>query len=500
MISSPAALGYDPHAPSCPEEALVLWELYAHDPVRWIEDGCVQIQTQDEGGAPWEVLRLWPAQVEVVRALHEGRRTVMLKARQLGLTWLCAALLVHEAIFTPGSTGLIISLRETEAVKTLDRVRGIYRRLPRWMQARRLLKGEDGGTELMLSTGSQIIALPSHRGDSYTAKFVLIDEAALIPNLARLLGSIDPTVADSGRICLVSRANKADPQGHFATLARAAFRGTSVWRGLFLPWSARPGRDAAWYDTQRQNSLDVCGNLDQLHEQYPSTIEEALAPSSSTTRLPTHHVSAIGKALPHSPFLAHPLVRIYRPYDPEMHYALGVDVAEGVDGGDDSAVSVVCLETGEQVATSAGLLEPGAELPEVVRLLSEAYGNAPALIERNSIGVAAINALRGVVKLILGPDGKIGYQKNASSKASLWTDVASVVFATYKDLVAGVDVAPLIYDPLTLSQVALIQRETCKAPKGSHDDAADAWALAQWARIKTGRTTQMLPSCMTRRR
>lgn len=500
MTAPPAALGYNPHAPSCPEEALALWELYAHDPVRWIEDGCVQIQTQDEGGAPWETLRLWPAQVEVVRALFEGRRMVVLKARQLGLTWLCAVLFVHGLVFAPGSTGLIISLREAEAIKTLDRVRGTYRRLPRWMRARQMLKGEDAGTELALSTGSEVIALPSHRGDSYTARFVLVDEAALIPDLARLLGSIDPTVADSGRICLVSRANKADPQGHFAAIARAAFQGTSVWSGLFLPWSARPGRTAQWYETQRQNSLDVGGNLDQLFEQYPETIEQALAPSSSTTRLPTHHVSVVGKALPHRPLAGHSLVRIFKGFDPELCYVIGVDVAEGVDGGDDSAASVICVETGEQVASVAGLLDPGAELPEVVRLLSDAYGGAPVLVERNAIGVATINALKGVVKLLLGPDGKIGYQKNATSKATLWTDVASVVLAAYKDLAAGADVAPLIYDPLTLSQVALIQRETCKAPKGSRDDAADAWALAQWARIKAGRAVQALPSCMTKRR
>jgi hypothetical protein len=245
--------------------------------------------------------------------------------------------------------------------------------------------------------------------------------------------------------------------------------------------------------------LNVGNNLDQLFEQYPSTIEEALSPSSATTRLPTHHVSAISKVLPYRPFAGHHLVRVFKPFDPELRYVIGVDPAEGVEGGDDSAASVICIETGEQVASVAGHLDPGTELPEVVRMLSEEYGKAEALVERNSIGVATINALRGVVKLVLGPDGKIGYQKNASSKSTLWTEVASLVFATYNDMVNGADVAPMIYDPLTLSQVSIIQRESCKAPSGSHDDAADAWAMGQWARTKAGKTTT-LPSCMTRRK
>ena len=473
---------------------------YKKDVVAFVQD-CCKIK-QEEKGKPslWLPFSLWPSQVAAARVIDEAPRSIVLKARQLGMTWLSLAVMLHRVVFQPGAVCLIVSLRETEAIETLAKLRGMYDRLPPWLKTSSKDIASDSKATWKPGNGSEVHALPSHRGDSYTARFVLIDEASLIPSLGRLLGSIDPTVADSGQICLVSRANKADPQGHFATVARAALQGNkSVWKGVFLRWDARPGRDAAWYEVQKQNSLNVGNNLDQLFEQYPSTIEEALSPSSATTRLPTHHVSAISKVLPYRPFAGHQLVRIFRPFDPELKYVIGVDPAEGVEGGDDSAASVICIETGEQVASVAGHLDPGTELPEVVRMLSEEYGKAEALVERNSIGVATINALKGVVKLVLGPDGKIGYQKNASSKSTLWTEVASLVFATYNDMVSGADVAPMIYDPLTLSQVSIIQRESCKAPSGSHDDAADAWAMGQWARTKAGKTTT-LPSCMTRRK
>lgn len=39
---------------------------------------------------------------------------------------------------------------------------------------------------------------------------------------------------------------------------------------------------------------------------------------------------------------------------PAHHYGIGVDTAEGLADGDNSVISVVCKETGRQVAELAG--------------------------------------------------------------------------------------------------------------------------------------------------
>jgi len=50
-------------------------------------------------------------------------------------------------------------------------------------------------------------------------------------------------------------------------LYRVAVVGESAWKPVFLPWDARPDRDAAWYEAQRRDVLDRTGALDDLFEQ-----------------------------------------------------------------------------------------------------------------------------------------------------------------------------------------------------------------------------------------
>lgn len=473
-----ADLSYDPYRPSCAEEALALWELYAQDPLRWIDDGCVWIQTRDgEAGAPWEPLRLWPAQREVVRLLHTEPRLVGFKARQLGFTWLAVALLIHAAVFKLGSTCLILSLREEEAIGALDRGRGIYARLPRWQRAAKILKGQDGGTQLHLSTGSKLHALSSKGGDSHTADAVLVDESALIPDLARVLARVEPTVGDGGRLWLVSRANKDEPEGTFANLARAAcVDRTGPWRGIFLPWHSRPGRDAAWYEGQRAKSLAVDGTLDTLHEQYPADPSEALAPRVAQVRIPWAWLVGTWSPLPQLSTDV-PLLHLYERPDLALAYVIGADPAEGLPTSDDSAAVVLELQTGRLVAALGGKLDPAKEFPQAIAALSRMFGHAPALVERNNHGHATNAALEALgVPLLDGPDGRPGLAISAPIKTLTWDNVAAIL---REGAEAGL---PLIPDAQVRAQLALVQRRTLKAPTGQRDDYADAYRTAQWAR------------------
>lgn len=472
---------YDPYNVT-PELAVALWDLYAEDPARWIRE-CVQIHD----GSDWTPFDLWPSQLPVVEALLGScLKALFLKARQIGLTWLALACGLHLAIFSPGTTGLIVSLREDEAKEALARLRGVYDRLPAWQRARSVV--EDSSTCLALSTGSTIHALPSHRGDSYTARWALIDEAALIPDLGRLLGSLSPTVADGGRLWLVSRANKRDPSGTFARLARTALlEGGGDFVGVFLPWHARPGRDDAFYAAQQRASLQIDGTLDTLHEQYPATAQEALAPSTADRRLPAAWLEPATEITPHRAGDVAG-VWVYRAPDPRRVYVLGVDPAEGLSTGDDSAVCLVDKLTGEEVAAAAGKWEPKAILPQLVKELSDLFGGSAVLVERNNHGHAVIGALQTLgVPLVSGPDGQVGYVKSPSSKAQLWVDVGAELRTRAEARTAALAQnqaapPPLVRGGQTYRQLSLLEAGTCKAPDGELDDSADAWGLAQWAR------------------
>ncbi len=59
-----------------------------------------------------------------------SRKLVILKARQLGISWLCLSYALWLMLFQAPATILLFSLREEEAKELLWRLRGMYERLP----------------------------------------------------------------------------------------------------------------------------------------------------------------------------------------------------------------------------------------------------------------------------------------------------------------------------------------------------------------------------------
>lgn len=235
-------------------------------------------------GGPWVRFDLWFAQMEALDLLVRERLVIWLKARQLGMTWLALAYCLHTLLFVRGATVLLFSRRDDEAVDLLARLKGMHDRLPEYLR-----EGERKPTNThvwSLANGSVARAFPTTAGDSYSATLAVVDEADLVPDLNRLLGSVKPTIDAGGKLLLLSRSDKSRPESTFKKLYRATRAGETPYKHLFLPWHARPERTPAWYEAQRQDSLARTGTLDSLFEQYPATDVEALAPNSLDKRVP----------------------------------------------------------------------------------------------------------------------------------------------------------------------------------------------------------------------
>jgi hypothetical protein len=107
--------------------------------------------------------------------------------------------------------------------------------------------------------------LPTTAGDSYTATLAVVDEADLCPDLDRLMRAVKPTIDAGGRMVLLSRSDKSKPQSPFKRIYTAARQSQNGWVPVFLPWDARPDRDATWYEAQRRDVLARTGSLDDLN-------------------------------------------------------------------------------------------------------------------------------------------------------------------------------------------------------------------------------------------
>lgn len=232
-------------------------------------------QIYDSVSRGWIPFVLWPVQRDLIGALYGSKKFAALKTRQVGVSWIMDAYALWNMLFSPIADILLFSLREKEAIEQLKRLKGMYNRLPSWLQSEVV---RDNETEFGLANGSVARAFPSNRGDSYTATLAVVDEADLIPNLADLLASVEPTINAGGQLALVSRVDKKHHDSAFKNIYRDARLGKNGFRHFFIPWYAHPNRDAAWYD---QTLIAVTsasgGDLDTMYEQYPETDEQALA-------------------------------------------------------------------------------------------------------------------------------------------------------------------------------------------------------------------------------
>ena len=149
------------------------------------------------------------------------RLAVVLKARQLGMSWLTVGFGLWQMLFRPAATVLLFSQRDDEAVQLLNfRLRGMYDRLPPLFRARAVVR--DNAHEFRLSNGSAALAFPTTGGRSYTATLAIVDEADHTDDLDRLLNAVKPTIDAGGRLVLLSTADKSRPESPFKRIYRAA--------------------------------------------------------------------------------------------------------------------------------------------------------------------------------------------------------------------------------------------------------------------------------------
>ena len=418
----------------------------------------------------WLPFRLWPAQRRTLQRMRDERLLVVLKARQLGISWLSLAYALWLLLFEAPATVLLFSLREAEAVELLNRLKEMYRRLPRWMQSRKVMREND--TTFLLSNGSRALAFSTKGGRSYTGTLALVDEADFVPDLSSFLNGVKPTIDAGGKLFLVSTSDKKRPISTFKNLFRAALKGVGDYRPIFLPWHSRPGRDKVWHARTKAEMFAQRGTHDDFYAEYPETAEEALAPEELDRRIPFNWLKEVIEELPPLRSLAAPAIpglTVYVEAVEGRHYVIGVDPAEGNPNSDDSVATVLEVDSWAEVATLCGKFEPSV-LAAFVDLLGTYYNQAEVMVERNNHGHTVIRALRerGQTRVLGGYDGKPGWLSNIKGKPLMYDALAEAVR----------DGACRVRSTETASQLASIEASSLRAPQGLHDDRADSFALA----------------------
>ena len=425
---------------------------------------------------------LWGFQKDMLRAFLTERLHVILKARQLGMTWLTAAYLLWVVLFYPSKVCLVLSIREREAKKFLGRVKFMYRHLPEWMVDHVQVVRNDATVLVFLhedGTESKVESMPvtEDAGRSETAAVVVMDEWAVQRWQDEIYTAIKPTISAGGQFIGLSTAKGFGNLFH-RIWVEAPENGFTT---TFMPWSARPDRDQAWYDRETGGMLPAL-----KAQEFPSTPEEAFVQTGNVVFTEGLDLRADNLTpIPHdelpTKWLMDGLTVWRMPKDKER-FVIGADVAEGVQGLDWSAAVVLDVRTGEQVAELHGYWPPHVYAGLLERL-GYLYNTAIIAPERNNHGHSVINTLwhqKGYPQVYRHKD----YDKETGSQVNKpgWPTTPKTKPVMIADLEEAVRMAYFRYpSPKLLSEFRVysyLDDGTMGAQDGYHDDLVMATAIA----------------------
>jgi hypothetical protein len=426
---------------------------------------------RDKNGAI-VLLKLNPEQEYYIT--HRHYRNVNLKARQLGFTTIAVIDALDDCLFNEHFEAGIIADDLDNATKIFDKAKLAYSKLPEWLKKHRTPTTDRVG-EYRFPNGSVFSVDTSFRGG--TLSRLHVSELGKIskkwPNKAReiITGAFE-AVPKNGFIDIESTAEGVS--GAFYDICQEAMgKDEDNLRSLefkffFFPWWKNPEyqesgevelsdelisyfkylKDEQGIElTQAQKNWYALKNQSlkgEMHQEYPSFPEEAFLASGRPFFCQQDIAANIkrvkGRKFELKAFIIKDMednehivqVKIFEEPIKGKAYSIGGDPAEGLETGDNSALSVLSKDF-DQVATYAGKLDPdlfGALLVGIAKY----YNNAIVAYEANNHGHAVESAvkLRKYYKIfkreqkeIIGKDikEKIGWLNTVKSKIEMLDDL-----------------------------------------------------------------------------
>lgn len=237
--------------------------------------GHIEDRDKPEVIQPFE---LWPEQKQALTDIEKHKWTIILKARQLGITWLVLHYAVWLMLCHVGRNVIGLSKSEIEAMELIRRAAVILRNMPELIAEKGSIPAGWKGpwfenTALILKihfpgkpdSVMQCFASSENAARSFTADLLLFDEWAFQQFDRSIWTAAFPTInrANSGQVVGLSTIERG-------SLFEELFTGENKFFKVFIPWFADPSRDEKWY----KETKSILG--DGMQAEYPATIEEAL--------------------------------------------------------------------------------------------------------------------------------------------------------------------------------------------------------------------------------
>ncbi len=424
-----------------------------------------------------------------------GKKNIVLKARQLGVTTYVAARFFLRTITQPGTLTVQVA-HDQRAAEQIFRI--VYRFLENLPESLR---------DLLFTSRANVrqIVFPAidseyrvetasdrHAGRGLTIQNLHCSEVAMWPDGAAALAALRAAVPPEGEIVLESTPNGA--AGTFYQEWQNADAAGYVRH--FFPW---------WLEDAYRSRVPLLGALSEEEERlveqhrldeeqiafrrgvkanFGARAREEFAEDPQTCfRSSGECVFELDVLEERLEALVEPIetrqngrLQIWNPYMPGRRFVIGVDPAGGGVEGDFACVQVVDRDTGLQCAELLGHLRP-EELAREVTKLGREYGNAPVAVERNNHGHAVLAYLQmqerygNLYRQGSDQQGEGGWLTTAVNRPPMLENLAAVLRAKPES----------VQSPRLLAQCRTFVRGKdgrAEAVAGSHDDAVMAMAIA----------------------
>jgi len=322
----------------------------------------------------------WPHLHQLIDIIEANDRVIVLKARQLGITWVLCALALWYVLFQNSANVLMFSRRENEAAAMKNRVFLMYEQLPEWLQ---IPIGKNNDEMLEFPTmGSMVQSFPSTEGGarSDSATICILDEWAFQHYADTNYTAVLPAV-EHGKLVGLSTANGKG--NTFSRIWHEAMQRLNSFIPVFIPYTARPGRDEAWHKKQEADMPSY-----MAWQEYPLNWKDAFL-VAGTCMFPVDILHEMPKC---SPSLTIGPIQIWSDYNPDHTYVAGIDGAQGITGRDASVLHVIDVTSGLQAAKIHTNMPIEKFSIEALKLLNR-YHNPMTCVEEQGQGRLVIKIL-----------------------------------------------------------------------------------------------------------
>jgi len=229
--------------------------------------------------------KLFDYQEEVLNFYLVERETIILKARQLGISWVTAGYALWMGMFHKFQRILIISINDTEAQVFLEKVKFIFDNLPDWLKPQVYKRNESllwfgvrfsYDSDEVGGINSKIESIPTSKtaGSSRSLNLLIIDECAKVEFMDTIYRSAQPALSTvGGQTILVSTMTVETTAAFFEEMWFGAKSGESSFKTKFLSYLRYPGHDKEWRSDQIRKLPASQRAL--AKQEYPETADEA---------------------------------------------------------------------------------------------------------------------------------------------------------------------------------------------------------------------------------